>query len=681
MATTTDILFISLYLGITLIFGLWMTKRASKNMDSYYLGGRSLPWWLLGCSGMAAWFDLTGTMVITSFLYMLGPRGLFVEFRGGAVLILAFMLCYAGKWHRRSGCMTMAEWMIFRFGEAKSSDLVRLLIALTGILGTLGMLAYLVRGCSLFVGMFFPEHMITITIGVVAIAALYTALSGFIGVVVTDFIQSLIIVAACVILSVLAFNLVGATPDFGTVAERVTGNDGWQGSAPSWETPMPAGYEPYRLLLLFAAFYLFRNVLGGMGSGAEQRFFAAKSDRDCGLQALLQGLMVALRWPMMMAFAVIGILYVDRVVPEQAELTQAREVIMAEEPDLRASDWHLFNAGLMGDDPAYDGLRMELENIMGPDYGAKLALLSSQGTVDPERILPAVLMHETPGLLRSLLLVAMLAALMSTLTTQVNLACSLFVRDIYQRHIRRRAKNRELILASYISTFVFVGIAYTMGMTAANINDIWGWVVMGLGGGSLGPLMLRLYWWRCNAAGMASGLLCGGVAAVLQRVIAPGMHEWGQFALTSGLSFGAVIIVSLLTRPARPEVLDDFFKKTRPFGFWGPVRARMNPEKMKGWKKENTNDIIAVPFTLLAQVTLFLMPMQLIVQQFEAFFVTLPLFLIGAAGMYIFWWKKLPPPGDDPVERFISPSVAAEHDDIPDLERSKQAAMERPASN
>ena len=63
---------------------------------------------LLGMAGMASWFDLTGTMIITSFLYMLGPKGLFIEFRGGAVLILAFLICYTGKWNRRSGCMTGA---------------------------------------------------------------------------------------------------------------------------------------------------------------------------------------------------------------------------------------------------------------------------------------------------------------------------------------------------------------------------------------------------------------------------------------------------------------------------------------------------------------------------------------------------------------------------------------------
>src|ERR1022692_1627234 len=104
------------YFVLTLSVGLAMSRRASSSLDQYFLGGRSLPWYLLGIAGMTNWFDLTGTMIITSFLYMLGPRGLFIEFRGGAVLMLAFLLAYTGKWHRRSGCMTGAEWTIYRFG-------------------------------------------------------------------------------------------------------------------------------------------------------------------------------------------------------------------------------------------------------------------------------------------------------------------------------------------------------------------------------------------------------------------------------------------------------------------------------------------------------------------------------------------------------------------------------------
>ena len=89
---TIDYIIIISFLVLSLVAGVVMTKRASKSLDHYFLGGRTLPWYLLGVAGMANWFDLTGTMIITSFLYMLGPRGLFVEFRGGAGLVLIFML-------------------------------------------------------------------------------------------------------------------------------------------------------------------------------------------------------------------------------------------------------------------------------------------------------------------------------------------------------------------------------------------------------------------------------------------------------------------------------------------------------------------------------------------------------------------------------------------------------------
>ena len=79
-----DLWIIGGYLFVTLALGLWLRRRATQNLEHYYLGGRLLPWPLLGLSGMTNWFDLTGTMVITSFLYLLGPRGLFIEFRGGA---------------------------------------------------------------------------------------------------------------------------------------------------------------------------------------------------------------------------------------------------------------------------------------------------------------------------------------------------------------------------------------------------------------------------------------------------------------------------------------------------------------------------------------------------------------------------------------------------------------------
>ncbi len=142
---------------------------------------------------MTGWFDMTGTMVITSFLYMLGPRGLFVEFRGGAVLVLPFLLCFLAKWHRRSGCMTAAEWNTFRFGPGGGANAARVISAVVGVLGGIAMLAYLVRGTTLFLGLFVPFDPLWSTLILIGFTTFYTALAGFYGVVLADLVQGEII--------------------------------------------------------------------------------------------------------------------------------------------------------------------------------------------------------------------------------------------------------------------------------------------------------------------------------------------------------------------------------------------------------------------------------------------------------------------------------------------------------
>ncbi len=318
---------IVIYLIITMGVGLIMTRKASQSLDNYYLGGRSLPWYMLGMAGMANWFDLTGTMIITSFLYMLGPKGLFIEFRGGAVLILAFLICYTGKWHRRSGCMTGAEWIAYRFGTGTEAKWMRFFKAFMTVVATVGMLAYLIRGTSLFVGMFIPMSPVMVTAGIVAFCTLYTMMAGFYGVVLTDLVQGAIVLIACVVVSVIAFNLVPSMDALAEVALSVTGNSTWTSSMPKWQTEMPAGYEMYQSLILFAAFYLMRNIIGGMGTGDESRYFGAKSDRDCALQSMLQGVTVAFRWPMMMGFAILGLFLVDQLLPTGNKSMEATAIV------------------------------------------------------------------------------------------------------------------------------------------------------------------------------------------------------------------------------------------------------------------------------------------------------------------------------------------------------------------
>jgi len=643
---------IVIYLIITMGVGLIMTRKASQSLDNYYLGGRSLPWCMLGMAGMANWFDLTGTMIITSFLYMLGPKGLFIEFRGGAVLILAFLICYTGKWHRRSGCMTGAEWIAYRFGTGTEAKWMRFFKAFMTVVATVGMLAYLIRGTSLFVGMFIPMSPVMVTAGIVAFCTLYTMMAGFYGVVLTDLVQGAIVLIACVVVSVVAFNLVPSMDALAEVALSVTGNSTWTSSMPKWQTEMPAGYEMYQSLILFAAFYLMRNIIGGMGTGDESRYFGAKSDRDCALQSMLQGVTVAFRWPMMMGFAILGLFLVDQLLPTGNKSMEATAIVKTYHPDIEQGFWHELTTGIINSPEAYDpAMVQDLENTLGEEWQKRLPIVGYNGSVNPEQILPAVLLNSIPTGLRGLLIVAMLAAMMSTLTGEVNKTSAQVVKDIYQNSLRPKAKNRELILVAYISTAAIVAGSFWMGISAKSINSLWGWIIMSLTAGGLAPYVLRLYWWRCNAWGQIGGTVLGGIGAVTQRIIAPEMSELYQFGLMTGLSFAGTIGFSYMTAPTPMPILRNFYRTTRPFGWWGPLKADTEPGLLKKWQAEHRNDIISVPFVMTAQVTIFLMPMQIMIKSYSAFFMTLPIFIFAVVGTYWFWWRNLPPKNDPGTDR------------------------------
>ncbi|CAA6679320.1 MULTISPECIES: sodium:solute symporter family transporter [unclassified Lentimonas] len=648
---------IAIYLIITMGVGLMMTRKASQSMDNYFLGGRNLPWYLLGMAGMAMWFDLTGTMIITAFLYMLGPKGLFIEFRGGAVLVLAFLICFTGKWHRRSGCMTGAEWIAYRFGQGKEAKWMRFFKAIVTLITTVGLLAYLVRGTSLFVGMFIPLSPMLVTGIIVAFCTVYTMLAGFYGVVLTDLVQGLIVLVACVIVSVMAFNLVPDSETLGQIAHSVTGSTSWTSSMPAWEVEMPPGYEVYDLLLLFMAFYLLRNVLYGFGTGDENRYFGARSDRDCTLQSILQGVTVAFRWPMMMGFAIMGLLLIHNLFPDSSKIEQTTAIIKEYKPDIEQHFWHEHTTSIINAPQKHDPQLIErIETTLGDNWKQRLPVVGYSGTVNPEQILPAVLLNSIPTGLRGLLIVAMLAAMMSTLTGEVNKTSAQFVKDIYQLGIRPKAKNRELIAVAYVSTGVIVALSFAMGIFADSINDIWAWFIMSLTAGSIGPYVLRLYWWRCNAWGQIGGTVLGGVGAVIQRLIAPEMSELIQFPLMTGISVIGTVALSYMTAPTPMHVLKNFYVTTRPFGWWKPMRELVDPTELQKWDKEHRNDMLAVPFVMLTQVTIFLLPMQLMIKTYSAFFITLPIFLFAIAGSYWFLWRNLPSkenPGTDRAEPLV----------------------------
>jgi len=641
-----DYTVIVVYFACLIGLGMYLKKMASQSLDDYFLGGRRLPWWALGVSGMASFLDITGTMIIVSFLFMLGPRGLFIEFRGGAVLVLPFMMLWAGKWHRRSGCMTGAEWMVFRFGEGFGGQFARIAQATAVISLTVGMLAYLVKGVGLFLSMFLPFSPFTCSLIMIGVASVYTMASGFYGVVFTDIFQSLIILLAVIAISVLALLKAPDVHTIAAVARDVTGSPDWTTSRLQWHTSMPRGYEAYSHLAMFAMFYFLRQIFGGLGSGDDPKYFGARSDNECGKLTFLWTWLMMFRWPMMMAFAVLGLFLVKDLFPDQTVLAQAAALIKEHLGNIDPSRWEDTLAAVMNDHGRYPALAEGLRNILGSEWVNKLRFLSYEGTVNPERILPAVILYVIPMGFRGMILVALIAASMSTFDSTVNRTTGFFVRDLYQGYLRPAASNRELIYVSWLFIAALVGTGFALGYTTRSINDIWGWINMSLGAGMLIPLALRLLWWRFNGGGFASGTIAGMVFAIIQRIIVPELDERIQFLTCSSISLAASVVGTYLTEPTDRGVLENFYRRTRPFGLWGPLKKILPPDVRTSMEREHRFDILALPFVMLWQITLFMLPMQLMIKSYRAFWSTFVVFALCLVAIYFFWYRQLPPEGE-----------------------------------
>ncbi|MBE0654709.1 MAG: sodium:solute symporter [Bacteroidales bacterium] len=639
-----DYVIIVAYFLVLISIGLILRKKASNSIEDYFIGGRKMPWWALGMSGMASWLDISGTLLIVSFVYLLGPRGMFIEFRGGVGLVLVVMMLWAGKYHNRSGVMTGSDWMIFRFGDGPGGRFAELAKVAAALVGLIGELAYLIFGAGLFFSMFLPLTPFYSALILIGVATLYTALSGFYGVVVSNIFQSLLIIVAIIYISVLAFGLIPDSESLQITAMEVTGNKNWISSIPHWKTHMPAGYDTFQYLMGFMFFYLLRNIFIGMGMGDDPRYFGARNERECGTLSLTWIVSMMFRWPMVMSLAILGIYLVKDLFPDPQVVSHAADLIKVYLPEVSKPEWTTVLSNIINKPQLFPAeLVTSLKDILGPDnWTSKLNLVSFEGTVNPERIVPAVMLHKLGDGMKGLLTVALMAAGISTFNNNVNWAGSFFVRNVYQRYFRPKASNKEIIYTSWATTVVIVVIAFLFAFTIQSINDIWGWIAMAIGGAILAPTFLRLYWWRFNGGGFAIGMAVGLAAAVSQRIFFPEWNDIIKFLVVLGIGFIGTIIGTLITPPTERKVLEEFYSKTRPMGLWKPLKSILPPEVREKTEKENRNDLLAFPFALVFQVTLYLLPMQLIIKKYDTLFFLLGVLIIAITGLYFFWYRNLP---------------------------------------
>jgi len=301
--STVDIVIIVAYLAIVVALGTFMKRRAAKNIGSYFLGGRSLPWWALAMSGSSSYFDITGTMWIVSLFVVMGLKGFWVQWIWGFVIPVFYMV-YMGKWIRRSGVMTGSEWMETRFGSGKAGEAARASYTLYAVLTITAFLAYGATGMGKFGSVYLPfsDHVCAALI--IGITGIYVIAGGFHGVVMVEIFQTIVLSAGAVLIAYLGFSHVSPA----ALAAKV--GPEWGSLTPRWEFASLAdsGYKLFGALLII---WVMKGLLLSL-SGPEQlydfqRFLAAKNPKDASKLGALWGVIHTVRWPMAMALAVLGI--------------------------------------------------------------------------------------------------------------------------------------------------------------------------------------------------------------------------------------------------------------------------------------------------------------------------------------------------------------------------------------
>jgi len=202
------------------------------------------------------------------------------------------------------------------------------------------------------------------------------------------------------------------------------------------------------------------------------------------------------------------------------------------------------------------------------------ALLIFPGLQDPELAYPLLMAKYLPAGVLGLVFASLLAAFMSTVSTQVNWGASYLVHDLYAR-FSGEADDRKLLRAARWASIGITLLAATVSFFMDNVGTVFRFMIL-IGNGPGLVLLLRWFWWRVNAWAEIAAMATGLVLALATFLPALASLTFGQRLLLTG--FGSIAVwlpVMLLTRPESRETLDRFYARVRPGGAWAPVRARV----------------------------------------------------------------------------------------------------------
>ena len=657
-----DYTVIVLYFALVIGIGFWYQRRASKSLKSYFLAAGSMHWLALAMSGSVATFDITGTMWIVALIYLFGMKSMWNHWMWG-FLMAAFFMSYMGKWVRRSGVMTGAEWMVTRFGDGRDGRTARMSYTLMAVVMLTGFIGYAFQGIGKFaavyvdlgpLGAFAVEHEAQIcAVTVFAITTLYVLLGGLYSVVITNVIQTIILTVASIVIAAVAYTHLTA-PD-PLLIESASGSSEPRGKAVMRLTLSDETIIEGEIATAEASFLELRSVSDGTATivptrrierievtavepadGTPMTSLAPQWHLDAELPADYAGY----EWfgALVLIWVVKGLL-LNFGGPGQ--MTDFQIFLATRSPRDASKLGAAWSGFLVVRWAMCMGIAM-----LAIVYG--LEIINEQGKVDPESVMPMVLQRFLdPGVL-GLVIAGLLAAFMSTFSATVNAAASYIVRDLWQPLVRPGAGEKHLIRASYLATVSVVLVGTVIGFYAESIRQIWDWLMLALGAAFLFPNVMRWYWWRLNGWGYAAGTLAGLAGALPLLVLSlmgTSFPLYVTFPAVCAISLVATLAGTLLTQPTDEAILVSFLKTVRPFGVWGPIRrqAQLTPEQLAD--RSESLSLAMVNLVLASVVILggYLSPMYLVGHWHWRALGWFAAAVAAAVILYFTWYRNLSP--------------------------------------
>jgi solute:Na+ symporter, SSS family len=602
--STIDVAIVIVYLIATIFIGFYLTKRASKGLDSYFLADKGLPYWILGVSDASGMFDITGTMWLVYVVFVYGLKSIWLPWLW-PVFNQVFLMVFMSKWMRRSNVMTGAEWINTRFGSGRGGVLAHLSVVAFALVSVIGFLAYGFAGIGKFLAQFLPWGFSpnTYATALMLITALYVVAGGMYSVVITELLQFTVLTISSVTVAIVAISK--TTPEAISAAVPA----GWKNPFFGWnlnldwsglirEVNTKIVEDGYSLFSIFFMMMLFKGILVSLAGPAPnydmQRILATRSPKDASK----------------MNWFVCCCLYFPRYLMI-AGVTVLALVFFA--PQI---------------------------NAMGAN-------------IDFEQILPYALINFLPAGILGLVLAGLFAAFMSNFAATVNAAPAYVVNDIYRRYINPNAPRKKLMLMSYVVSFAFVITGIFFGLHAKNINQVTQWIVSALWGGYTAANILKWYWWRFNGYGYFSGMITGIASALilsrfpflylwLYAEIAPNLYALYSFPVILTLSVIGCVLGTLLTKPEENEILIKFYKQVRPWGFWKPIH-NLVLQAEPTWKSDANfkRDMFNVVIGIIWQTSLVILPIYIVIREKTFMLETLAVLIISSLILHRTWWKNI----------------------------------------